>query len=40
MERRADRATLDRDGTRVRPIALTEALVKFTEGTLMERIQR
>ena len=31
---------LDRDGTRVRPIALTEALVKLAQGTLMERIHR
>ena len=29
---------LDRDGIRVRPIALTEALVKLAQGTLMERI--
>ena len=32
---------LDRDGTRVRPIALTEALVKLAQGALMmERIHR
>ena len=31
---------LDRDGARVRPIALTEARVKLAQGTLMERIHR
>ena len=31
---------IDRDGTRVRPIALTEALVKLAQGTLMERLHR
>ena len=31
---------LDRDGTRVRPIALTEALVKLAQGTLMERLHK
>ena len=30
----------DRDGTRVRSIALTEALVKLAQGTLMERTHR
>ena len=31
---------LDRDGIRVRPIAVTEALVMLAQGTLMERIHR
>ena len=31
---------LDRDGIKVRPIALTEALAKLAQGTLMERTQR
>ena len=30
----------DRDGTRVRPIAITEAPVKLAQGTLKERIHR
>ena len=37
MERSTDVVPLDRDGTRVRPIALTEALVKLAEETQMER---
>ena len=33
MDRNVDqRKPLDRDGTRVRPIALTEALVKLAQG--------